>query len=338
MSATALPLEVALVVAVVCQSLVYGIFLVLFGACLYVLLQKKKTTRTNMAFLATAVLMFILITINFAVSWSRIMDAIFVYEDGTAYLADLTQWKEVFRTGVYVALTAVADTLFIYRLYMVWSRNIYVCILPILLLCGSLTSGIGIEVAIASLNGSSLFASGIAAWATSFFSISLVQNLITTALIVFRIWRVNMAGVGQMGQNSLWPVIAIILESGTIYSATLLCLLATYVSGSFAQYICLDMGCTFCLIIVRVGLGLTKNASGVAASQEQHGRVTIGGTSARYPMRKININVARTVDVDQDAEEIDIERGGKEGSETDVDVFDKVPRDLSYEHNNGSAF
>ncbi|KZT54948.1 hypothetical protein CALCODRAFT_519072 [Calocera cornea HHB12733] len=339
MSASALPLEVAILVGVVCQSCVYGIFLVLFGACCYVLLQKKKMTTTNAMFLGTAILMFILITINFAVSWSRIMDAVFIEEDGTSYLADLTQWKEVFRTGVYVALTAVADSLFIYRLYMVWSKNIYIIILPALLLCGSLTSGIGIEVAIASLKGSSLFGSGIAAWATSFFSISLVQNLITTALIVFRIWRVNMAGVGQMGQHSLWPVIAVILESGAIYSANVLCLLVTYATGSFAQYICLDMlvpniGCTFCLIIVRVGLGLTKNVSAGDVTQEV-GRVTIGGTnSSRYPMRKINISVARTVDVDQDAEEIDMERGKDEGS--DVDVFDKVPRDMSYEHKNDS--
>ncbi|EJT96574.1 hypothetical protein DACRYDRAFT_25603 [Dacryopinax primogenitus] len=336
MSAVALPLEVAILVSVICQAIVYGMFLVLFGATCYVLTQKKKTTTTNVAFLATACTMFVFITINFAVSWSRIMDALFHEANPTAYLGDLTQWKEVFRTGVYIALTAVADSLFIYRLYMVWSRNIWICILPMLLLAGSLTSGIGIEVAIASLKGSGLFASGIAAWATSFFSISLAQNVLTTLLIVWRIWRVNL-GAGHLGSNSLWPVIAVILESGALYSANLLCLLATYASGSFAQYICLDIlvpniGCTFCLIIVRVGLGLSKSGSQQAPTQEI-GRATIGGTSARYPMRKININVARTVDVDQ--EDVDIERGGKEGSETDVDVFDKS-QNMSYEQMHGS--
>jgi len=333
MSATALPLEVAIFVGLVCQGIVYGIFLVLFGATVYVLSQKQKTI-TNMMFLATAVMMFVLITINFSVSWSRLMDAIFIEEDGTAYLADLTQWKEVFRTGVYIALTAVADSLFIYRLYMVWSKNIWACVVPVLLLAGSLTSGIGLEVAVATSTGG-LFGSAIAAWATSFFTVSLAQNLLTTFLMVYRIWRVNI-GVAGMSSNSLWPVMAIILESGAIYSATLLCLLATYASGSFAQYICLDMlvpiiGCTFCLIIVRVGLGLTKNASGPPT--QEIGRTTIGGTgSHRYPMRKININVARTVDVDQEAEEVDMERGGKDDS-VDGDVFDKH---VSYEHSNGS--
>jgi hypothetical protein len=76
--------------------------------------------------------------------------------------------------------------------------------------------------------------------ATSFFSISLVQNLLTTLLIVYRIWRVNI-GVAGVGAGSLWPVMTIILESGALYSANLLCLLATYASGSFSQYICIDI-------------------------------------------------------------------------------------------------
>jgi len=331
-------------VGVICQGIVYGVFLVLFGATVYVLSQKNKQTQTNKAFLGTAIVMFVLITINFSVSWSRLMQGIFIEEDATAYLGDLTQWKEVFRTGVYVGLTAVADSLFIYRLYMVWGRNIWVCLVPILLLCGSLTSGIGIEVAIGTLKGAPLFASGIAAWATSFFSISLSQNLITTCLIVYRIWRVNI-GVAGINSHSLWPVMAIILESGALYSATLLCLLATYATGSFAQYICLDIlvpliGCTFCLIIVRVGLGLTKSTSAHPDQSQDHGRVTIGGThigSRGYPMRKININVARTIDVDEG--DIDVERGMKDESDTDAgDVYDNKVRfdNRSYEQNDGS--
>lgn len=40
-----------------------------------------------------------------------------------------------------------------------------------------------------------------------------------------------------IGASSLWPVMTIILESGAIYSSTLLVLLATYASNSFSQYI-----------------------------------------------------------------------------------------------------
>jgi hypothetical protein len=40
-----------------------------------------------------------------------------------------------------------------------------------------------------------------------------------------------------LGNRSLWPVMAVVLESGAIYSSTLLVLLAAYVSNSFVQYI-----------------------------------------------------------------------------------------------------
>jgi len=103
-----------------------------------------------------------------------------------------------------------------------------------------------------------LFATSLAHWATSFFSVSLVQNILTTLFIseecvydfknlltsffiVYRIWRVNMNVSKLGGSRSLWPVMAVLLESGAIYSGTLFVLLMTYASGSFSQYIALDM-------------------------------------------------------------------------------------------------
>jgi len=58
----------------------------------------------------------------------------------------------------------------------------------------------------------------------------------------------------------------IIIESGAIYSAGLLCLLVTYAVGSNGQYPSLDaemplVGIAFNLIIVRVGLGLAQENS-----------------------------------------------------------------------------
>lgn len=53
----------------------------------------------------------------------------------------------------------------------------------------------------------------------------------------YRIWRVNMQTSKTLGASSLWPVVVIILESGAIYSSTLLLLLVTYLSNSQSQYI-----------------------------------------------------------------------------------------------------
>jgi len=311
-----LRLDVANLVGLVMQAFFYGIFQALFIACMYVLIYGRTTDRINYHFIITAIVMWVLIGINFALSWSRIMDAFISGQDAlranpeavVAYFGDLRQWKEVARTGVYVGLTAVADTLFIYRLYIVWGRNRYVIALPILLLCGSLTSGIGIEVVIGT-SSTDLFSSSLAGWATSFFSISLAQNIITTCLIVYRIWRVNMDVARGPGSRSLWPVISVILESGAIYSSTLLVLLATYASGSFAQYIALDMlvpiiGITFNLIIVRVGLGISSGGSRSAGRNMNP--MSTEPTIGRFPLQRLNITVQKSVTVDNDIERAQI--------------------------------
>jgi len=310
----ALRLDVAVLVALVLQSFFYGVFQVLFIACLYVLVYGRESERLNWHFLITAILMWCLISVNFALSWSRIMDGFITLqpalkEDPDAinnYFSNLSLWKEVTRTASYVVLTAVADTLFIYRCYVVWGRKIYIIILPTLLLCGSLTAGIGIEVVIGTTS-SGLFASSLASWITSFFSISLVQNVTTTFLIVYRIWRVNMGSPRGLGSRSLWPVIAVVLESGAIYSSTLFVLLMCYVSNSYAQYIAIDMvvpiiGITFNLIIVRVGLGLSQNpSSGRNGPPSQ-------ASGVKYPLQNLNINVSRHVTTDRDLER-ELERG-----------------------------
>jgi len=102
-----------------------------------------------------------------------------------------------------------------------------------------------------------------------------------------------------IGASSLWPVMTIILESGAIYSSTLLVLLATYASNSFSQYIALDMlvpiiGITFSLIIVRVGLGISESSS--RGGNNHHGRPI----SENLRLQRLNISVQKHITVDND--------------------------------------
>ncbi|KAF8524280.1 hypothetical protein BU17DRAFT_63279 [Hysterangium stoloniferum] len=280
-------------------------------------IHRRTTNHINWHFLITACLMWVATGVNFALSWSRVMDGfIFLQPDLRTnpraiddYFLNLRHWKEVARTGVYIALTAVADSLFIYRLYIVYGHSKTVIILPVLLLCGSIVvfvaAGIGIEVVIGTTS-SELFGSGLMGWLASFFSLSLVQNVLTTLLIVYRIWRVNMEVSLYPNSRSLWPVMAIVLESGALYSGTLLVLLCAYVADCFAQYIvpaALDIlvpiiGITFNLIIVRVGLGMSHNFSGIR-NVPNPPRPSI----AILPLqKKPNINVSRLVDLERKAD------------------------------------
>lgn len=64
---------------------------------------------------------------------------------------------------------------------------------------------------------------------------------IVTGLIAFRIWSVDHAASKfRQNKSTLRPVLAVVVESGAIYSASLTALLAVYLSHSWAQFIILD--------------------------------------------------------------------------------------------------
>ena len=67
-----------------------------------------------------------------------------------------------------------------------------------------------------------------------------------SGLIALRIWSVDRAG-GRYREtkSTLKPVLAVVIESGAIYSASLTILLAVYLSHSWAHFIVLDAVSSF---------------------------------------------------------------------------------------------
>ena len=60
-----------------------------------------------------------------------------------------------------------------------------------------------------------------------------------TALVAFRIWFINRRTAVFTG-SSLRPVIFLVIESGALYSITLLAMLILYVTQSPFQYVLVD--------------------------------------------------------------------------------------------------
>ena len=60
------------------------------------------------------------------------------------------------------------------------------------------------------------------------------------ALIAAKIWKINSFS-SQIVGHSLTPVMLVVIESGAIYSCTLIALLGCYLTNSWAQYLLLDL-------------------------------------------------------------------------------------------------
>lgn len=250
------------------------------------------------------------------VDFHRVLTAFLASENfpggSEGYLNDVNTPEYLFKSSLFVIQTAIGDGFMIYRLSVVWARNYYVLILPILLYMGGVATGIGVVFEFSQVTSStSVFLITLGQWAVSFVSITLALNTFSTLMIAYRIWSINRkTGVGR----DLRPVVIIIVESGALYSATLITLITLYEFGNFGHYVMLDIasaliGITFTMIIIRVSLGLAPTDAQIATSKGTSsgstGSTAIGSTYSRghisqYSTTRPPKPVSVSVKVEQD--------------------------------------
>lgn len=299
-------LDVATIVAAWCEAVLFGVFLVLFAISVYILgpLSLRTTGRVNAPLLATSIALLLLIGGHGSVCLRRVLQAFTENEPtpgAVEFLSDTRQWTEPVTDLIYGLVTLLGDVILIYRCYVVWARKWYVVVPSLILWIGTAVTMIRSVVMQFDLqDGEGIFASQLNGWIEAFFACTMATNGLTTALIVLRIWKSNI-DVRRFGQSNLGPVMAIILESGALYSITVFVLLMLYVAQTNAQYIVLAMeipiiGIVFSLIIVRVGLNRTmKTNSGITPHTRS---LSVRGLGSRDQHELKRVTIARTVEMD----------------------------------------
>jgi len=312
-----LPLDKAELIAFFLESLLYGVSLLLFFITIWVIVYHRKTERLNKRLLFTSCLMMFFGTLHLAIDLSRILQGFLVERDapgGTiGYFAKLFLWSQVFKTAIFAVQTVLADSFATYRCWVVWGRS-WAIFVPALFVVGTFITGVGIVHGCAVLkDGEDVFAGSLTGWITSFFTLTLTTNIVCTSLIAIRIWYTTRKVSRFSGQQTLMPVVIVVLESGAIYSISCLTLLTVYVLGSNAQYPALDgtfpiISIVFNLIIVRIALGIAHGgASGVHTTQNPtvmdatRSYMTNGHT--QYPLKPLAVTVTQLVHKETDQEE-----------------------------------
>ncbi|KAJ6495811.1 hypothetical protein C8R47DRAFT_1042987 [Mycena vitilis] len=325
-----LTLSQAKLVSIFIQTLLYGAYTVVFILTCYVLLYKRpKHDSVNKPMLGWSVVMFVLATMHIGVNYTRILRAFIVYRDEPggpgAYFNNLAELTQEFGSAIYVAQTLVGDSVVLWRCYLVWGRQWQVIAFPVILLLGSATAGVGILYSFAVVvPEAEIFVVQLQQWIVSFFSLTLATNIVCTSrlvcllykaahflvkgLVAYRLWSINHQ-IAEFVNNRFTPIILLVIESGAIYSATLMTLLILYKTKSWFQYVLLDaispiVGLVFSMIIVRIGLGLTT-------VNGQH--TYANGTSSRTPRNASSNNTKGTVSQIQFTG-----RGGPATSETEM--------------------
>ncbi|KAJ7921506.1 hypothetical protein B0H13DRAFT_1604505, partial [Mycena leptocephala] len=254
-----------------------GIYLVLFCICIYILLHRPHNLG-NTILLVTAIALFTLSTvqavINLVLGAADIDDIDIPYDqlvDATTIIYGVNKYEHT----LIISISIIADGLVvsppIYRCYSVWNYNKYVVVLPIIMLI--VTSGL-------------LFAVDLQLPENPYFALSLATNVVVTIFTAGRIWwicRQSRAYLKTDEQRRYISVISIIVESGVIYSATVLVYLilsaipsAVILQEPIYQMLTQVLGIAPTLIIVRVGLGVHvqsfESTVGTAVAKSENAR------------------------------------------------------------------
>ncbi|KAH7873978.1 uncharacterized protein C8R40DRAFT_1110676 [Lentinula edodes] len=261
------------------EALAYGIYTLLFFTSLAVLTWRTPALNASKKpMFAATIFMFSLATVHFSLNFNNVYQGLMVKP--TAHISDETH------------LLAGADMIFsisdfcsqlilIYRCYLVWSRNPWVIVLPILISCASVACGIGLIGLVLTISPNAPQApAAIVPIGTAAFSMSLCLNFIVSALIVGRIWYITGLNREIKTDSAIRRASAIIIESGLLFLAAQLVFVVLFAIKHPAQAIVEPIatqiyGISPTLIIVRVGMGSTFEPTALPESSLRF-RVTLG--------------------------------------------------------------
>ncbi|PPQ96036.1 hypothetical protein CVT25_013898 [Psilocybe cyanescens] len=271
--------DTATLAAFFVEAVLYGLLIVLSAASIAVIFRRSRMLKDplNKPMIVASVLMLILATVHISADFRRLLDAFVRHSSHTtegtkAYLRRVSAPTYLLQSTAYGMQTLVGDAFMLYRVYLVWNGNRWI-VLP-LLVCyiASAAAGLGAVQGFARATPhDSIFNGSLMQWSVSFFVLTLFTNFTCTLLIASRIWWIHRGMKTIVSGESMLPAMVIIIESGSLYSACLIILLATYIGKSYLQYIALAavtqcIGIAFSMVILRVALGIS-NESGKARTQ-----------------------------------------------------------------------
>ncbi|KAF8970693.1 hypothetical protein BDZ97DRAFT_57170 [Flammula alnicola] len=257
------------------EAIVYGIYLTTFGHCLYVLLRKssgwKRPRDISFGFLFVAVSLFSVGTINLSLGLFRIIDM--ENDEGAKSSGFSGQgWISIVKLLTMNLQTVIADGALIGRCWHVYARKWAVILFPLALW----TAGFVIMIYAVWTENQFLFhhddSRMLSIECTIFWVVTIVLNIYTTGMIVFRIWSVDHAArsvhaadsvsscpqSGKMKRRSkLQSVLRIVIDSGLIYTMTSFAVFCSQIASSNSVFITtgadiMVIGIAFNLIHIRV--------------------------------------------------------------------------------------
>jgi len=252
-------MKASAILAIILESILYGISSFLFGIAVWSLTYQRKSAEVPRSMLAAACLLFLLSTLRVVLDVSHVWEGFMYSTNIDLFFDDVS--KDTVKNALYEVETLVGDAIVIYRCYVVWQR-IDVIIIPVI---GWFTVAVTATYTVWSMSQLPMtpdivFLQETRKWVIAFYTMALFTNLIATSVLAFKLWLVHRRSSRlRTTKSKVYPILLVIMECGALYSMSLVTMMATYLSGSNGAYIILDMigqiiPITFSLIIVRTAM------------------------------------------------------------------------------------
>ncbi|THV07198.1 hypothetical protein K435DRAFT_643875 [Dendrothele bispora CBS 962.96] len=268
----------------------FGIQLMVYGACIHLLWTKQRTAQSTKFFIPYLT---ILCALNLVWTATSAYGLQLTFIDNRNYPGGIITFlgvefalpANIVSLASYISSNILADALMIWRCYIVWAaapgakmKALLVIILPSLMLLGSFSRSSSRQKL--TLPGPGLFGSITAVFATPFFALSMVLNMVVSLLIMVRIWAYRRRGElpSSYGGKSV-SFAAIFVESALLYSIISMLVVVTFSIGHPINQIWLGIApatqlIANYLIIYRIAQGRalskeTDTVSSAAASENE---------------------------------------------------------------------
>ncbi|KAG2129194.1 uncharacterized protein EDB93DRAFT_1332341 [Suillus bovinus] len=304
--ASNMPLDAAYLLSLALEAMAYGFSILMFIGSIWALTYKQRIQDVSRTIIVVAILLFILSTAHIVVNIICVEDGLVKYRDTfpggpVAFFADPSQYTITIKNTLYLLQTLLADGVLIYRCYVVW-QSVLTIILPSMLWCSVAVTGVGANYKLSHITSDSdkIYDNERgqpAHWGTAFFASAIATNLLSSALLAYRIWMIEHdVSTVRAKKNTMMPIVRVLVDSAALYSVVLLTSLITYARSNNGQLVIYEMvtpiiSITFYMVLIRIAIN--RKHSQLSTIGPGMTDATDPGTMQQYPMRPLQFKSTR---------------------------------------------
>lgn len=259
-----LSIDIAALVGFGCEAVLYGSYCILFLISCVVLSQKRRSRNLSSPVVFANCLLFLCCTAHFALEFNHFYTTL----GSTGVVGYSNETPGLFGADFLISFTdLVGDLVLIYRCWMLWGKNYYVIILPLLCSFGGFACIVEVIHLLLVMNPTSPAPpASIVPLGLAGYILPLATNVMVTSLIVYRIWlssRIVKESPVDIAQGASHRAMMFIIESGALYLVTQIVFVVLFAmqhpaEGIMAVIAAQVYGIAPTLIIIRVGLGISS--------------------------------------------------------------------------------